>query len=215
MNNKRKIHKCSHCNKTATWLYMPSTEKGCRFFCDDHVPRGCSCNVYDLECDGEPEEDQLGCTIWWNREDYDKCYIKHLNPIEYATKERQPDSFYYEVLDEDGKRWPCCEYDYSPDGYERSHNFYVVSLIDVRMCFHTTVHNKLLGNFSMADKLLNYIRQINDSEVGYNELMSNIKTICYYYIKGDDDQSKLNLWFYRSLRGRIYDKRRSIFSVSD
>ena len=44
MNKSPKMHKCGCCNKMATWLYLPSSG-GMNFFCDDCVPRGCTCNV--------------------------------------------------------------------------------------------------------------------------------------------------------------------------
>ena len=46
---------CFHCGKVAKWLYMPSSElpDEQRWACDDHVPRGCSCN--DEPIDGNYE----------------------------------------------------------------------------------------------------------------------------------------------------------------
>ena len=54
MNKSPKMHKCGRCNKTATWLYLPSSS-GINFFCDDCVPRGCTCNVMGLDIE-EPDE---------------------------------------------------------------------------------------------------------------------------------------------------------------
>ena len=43
--------KCD-CGNIATWLYMPSSSsKENPFYCDDCVPRGCSCNNTSLEED--------------------------------------------------------------------------------------------------------------------------------------------------------------------
>lgn len=36
-------HQCE-CGKVATWEYVPSTKLH-PYYCDDCVPRGCSCNV--------------------------------------------------------------------------------------------------------------------------------------------------------------------------
>jgi hypothetical protein len=33
---------CNKCNAKAVWNYAPS---GFNYYCDNHVPRGCSCNV--------------------------------------------------------------------------------------------------------------------------------------------------------------------------
>lgn len=34
---------CNKCNRIAVWHYAPSDGKG--NYCDDCVPRGCSCNI--------------------------------------------------------------------------------------------------------------------------------------------------------------------------
>ena len=34
---------CGKCKKIAIWLYVPGKDNWA--FCDDHVPRGCSCNI--------------------------------------------------------------------------------------------------------------------------------------------------------------------------
>jgi hypothetical protein len=48
-----------NCGKKGTWLYMPSYEGPQRndYYCDDCVPRGCSCNA---EEDGIQPLDDLG-----------------------------------------------------------------------------------------------------------------------------------------------------------
>ena len=48
------------CGKIAVWLYMPSYDGPQRndFYCDDCVPRGCSCNMEPLDGNhenGDPE----------------------------------------------------------------------------------------------------------------------------------------------------------------
>jgi len=50
--------------KMATWFYMPGSEGGDLFACDDCVPRGCSCN--------EPDEQDIPCCEWdrINEEDF-------------------------------------------------------------------------------------------------------------------------------------------------
>lgn len=40
---------CDLCLKPAVWFYIPGSEQ----YCDDCVPRGCSCNEFPL--DGNPE----------------------------------------------------------------------------------------------------------------------------------------------------------------
>lgn len=85
--------KCK-CGNLATWLYMPADECTESAFCDDCVPRGCSCNIYEVAFFGFPNgREELD---WkWN----DEAHIC------------------YEELD-NGKQLPCCEYDYDKDGFD-------------------------------------------------------------------------------------------------
>lgn len=56
-----------NCQRPATWHYMPSDGAGDR--CDEHVPRGCSCQTDD---DGEQLRDDQGrllpCVEWMGDE---------------------------------------------------------------------------------------------------------------------------------------------------
>ena len=67
--------RCDKCHaKIATWNYMPR-EFG--YYCDDCVPRGCSCNLLGDENDESRIED----------------------------------------TDEQGRLLPCCEFEYSRNGW--------------------------------------------------------------------------------------------------
>jgi hypothetical protein len=60
---------CDHpnCQCPATWHYMPSDGTG--DYCDEHVPRGCSCQ---LGAGGVPDTDDLGRLLpccEWERDD--------------------------------------------------------------------------------------------------------------------------------------------------
>lgn len=109
MNDKIK---CSECDNIAQWCYLPNcdveTLKG--FYCDECVPRGCTCNILDFELFGEPDENK-------NVGFYDKDEKNFDEKDMY--KERKDSTFYYEYLDEKCRRFPCCEYDYSEDGFEK------------------------------------------------------------------------------------------------
>lgn len=87
-------NKCYNCNQVAKWLYIPGKNEptGCDFFCDDCVPRGCSCN-WELRPGVEANIGRSGCII-------------------------NPDTDYYEPVDEDGRKYPCCEYWYRENGWE-------------------------------------------------------------------------------------------------
>lgn len=81
--------KCDKCNAIATWIYMPSDGDGqC---CDNCVPRGCSCNFkYSDKLDAD------GCPAL--------IVDDHGNPVEET--------------DEQGRLYPCCEWDYDPYGHD-------------------------------------------------------------------------------------------------
>jgi hypothetical protein len=96
--------KCN-CGSEAKWLYMPSSSMENPFFCDDCVPRGCSCNsrhidpnAYHppLENPDLPDGEEGIDWTWVDDEKNEWCYI-----------------------DEKGRKYPCCEFDYDEEGYEK------------------------------------------------------------------------------------------------
>lgn len=97
------FEKCD-CGKKATWLYMPGFQEGSPFFCDDCVHRGCSCNEYSTIDEHyhppggiSPNEDEIEDVDWrWKNEE----------------------KTMWSRIDEKGRYYPCCEYDYDEDGYE-------------------------------------------------------------------------------------------------
>lgn len=104
MSNKIK---CQVCNKKdAVWCYMPGHSNGIDMFCDDCVPRGCSCNVYSIAEFPLKGDDNTNYVFW--SADIDDC-----------SNKRNDNSFYYEPVDEKGRRYPCCEYFYDEDGFEK------------------------------------------------------------------------------------------------
>lgn len=111
--------RCCKCGKIAVWAYMPGDGDD-HYYCDDCVPRGCSCNVDNLDefPYARREPDDNGNMLWWSKETYEKHWKNEGDLEKYATRKRMSDSFYYEVLDEKGRRMPCGEFDYSPDGFD-------------------------------------------------------------------------------------------------
>lgn len=96
------------CGKLSTWCYMPGFLSGANpHFCDDCVPRGCDCNhrYYKLETP-QPFEDIVD--IPEGEENVDWKWIEE-NSI-------------WTYIDEKQREYPCAEYDYDPDGYEREIN---------------------------------------------------------------------------------------------
>ena len=97
--------KCTKCKKKdAVWLYMPGHDDGNDFFCDDCVPRGCSCNQYAFE-EFNFNSNHNSNYIFWNKE------------LTKSTDTIKDDTFYYEPVDERRGGYECSEYDYEEDGY--------------------------------------------------------------------------------------------------
>lgn len=67
---------CIVCGRKADWFYMPGSES----YCDNHVPRGCSCNAELKE------------------------------GIDIDSEEATNHANYYEPVDDQGRKYPCCEY---------------------------------------------------------------------------------------------------------
>lgn len=203
-----KKHKCCKCNNTAVWEYSPGITNTI-FYCDEHVPRGCGCNIYNLEMyDPLVYNEVSGNILWWNKHTLEDCLNNGIDIEKCATRSKENDSFYFEELDENGKREPCCEYCYSSDGFEFYGNIYYVKLIDIKKCFGETLRKKMFGHCSMGEEIYAYIKSINVENVPYNSLLPNLKRICYRYITEDmDERSIANEEFYRSLRGRLYNCR--------
>ena len=96
------------CGKLAIWVYMPGYSNGDHpYFCDDCVPRGCECNyhyqdvnLYHPPLDSPAMADGVENKDWkWIEKDTVWVYI-----------------------DDKQREYPCAEYDYDPDGYEREIN---------------------------------------------------------------------------------------------
>ena len=83
-----------NCGKLGKWVYIPSTDqKYNRYFCDDCVHRGCSCETYYVEYGFIPPSDTNN---WiWKVKDKSWCYIDDL-----------------------GREYPCCEFWFYQEGDE-------------------------------------------------------------------------------------------------
>lgn len=100
----------------AVWIYMPGYSGNHNpFHCDDCVPRGCTCN-------------------WRYVKDISNLEPLEFNIIDGPTDEDKPwkwvvqdaDAEYGEIkegkvwtrLDDDGREWPCAEYEWDKDGFD-------------------------------------------------------------------------------------------------
>lgn len=129
------IQKCYECNKDAKWLYMPGDnfEEDC--YCDEHVPKGCSCNSesFYFDNDSYPKEQQIESFLKYpnlkvlNYGKESHVHGKHI--AEISDQNTIKDMFetlpvsellWLEIipLDENMKEFPCCEYWYYEGGVE-------------------------------------------------------------------------------------------------
>lgn len=92
------------CRNLAVWVYMPGFSSGDRpYFCEECVPRGCDCNLYHFEDDDTGPQGKEDVDFRWI--DKDVCWVH---------------------LDEKGREYPCSEFDWDPDGFEREINPHVL-----------------------------------------------------------------------------------------
>lgn len=92
MSRLKKKITCGKCNNLATWYYMPAyswKRKKDSYYCEEHVPRGCSCNQYYVE-----KWDITNTEIHWFE----------------LTEEELKNYELRDYKDEKGRLLPCCEY---------------------------------------------------------------------------------------------------------
>ena len=87
--------KCE-CGKEAKWYYMPSSTLSNPYYCEECVPRGCSCRNFYINEKGISELPPLNIeSKWkWIIENSIWCYI-----------------------DEEGREFPCVEFDFDSNGH--------------------------------------------------------------------------------------------------
>lgn len=96
-----KVEICRSCNTNiATWFYMPAGDDD-RYYCDDCVPRGCSCNRYYAADDLNPLSEET---------------VKYFDENEVETT-KDAAWAYFVPVDENGEQFPCCEYTYEENGF--------------------------------------------------------------------------------------------------
>ena len=91
---------CSICNeKMAVWYYMPGYDGESPYYCDDCVPRGCSCNHYSIRDEDYFPPGGVKPTL-------EDGQIKWIDDHTWAS------------VDSQEREYPCCEYDYDENGFE-------------------------------------------------------------------------------------------------
>ena len=97
------IREQCECGNIAVWVYSPGfSSRDNPYFCDDCVSRGCMCGYRFIDEDDQPNGDEGKDWMW----------------IE--------DDVAWVFLDEKQREYPCAEFDYEPDGFEREINPHII-----------------------------------------------------------------------------------------
>ena len=115
------------CGNVAVWCYLPTD--AC--YCDECVPRGCDCNIYNITEFELSNDIDLQDYIFYKESDI----IAHMNSeithdelfkrgikCDDNTKDMINRFKYYEMLDK-GRPFPCCEFIYEEDGWDLDDNY--------------------------------------------------------------------------------------------
>ena len=171
-------HKCCECGKTAVWFNEYGTNNRTKYYCEDCVPRGAICNIDNIQDIGEPNPNKK--IMWWDEFSLQKDFLKN------GTLERTKNSFYYEELDEEGRRSPSDEFTYSPRGFDKKYEDknYLITYDDILESVDAC--NKCLTldeEFEISDLLgeifLEY-RNLKDLySIDYNLFMSKVGDVIF------------------------------------
>ena len=165
-------HRCCICDKEAKWYNSFCNKTYQKYYCDEHVPRNCINNVDNLEDFGEPKTTNK--IMWWDKNS--KSQDLMLN----GSLERTENSFYYEILTEDGRRNPSDDFEFNENGFLKEENTSTISNYHVSMAYKK--YRRLLSpkeKKEFEDVLINayndYEAKYGDNvDIEYNFLMSRI-----------------------------------------
>ena len=193
---------CS-CGATAQWVYMSGYSSGCSpYSCDDCISspedQGCSCNWNNVNdnrefSEGKDTSDNLPEGI--EGKDW-RWIIDETNFDKPITKE----SGYWISLDEKGRPYPCCEYEYSEIGFytEEYQNYLegeckrigynILSDPEEQKWFEEFKH--IVWTDKLIEKIEKIIKEYNDKDV--TEIVRGHKISEYKIESGITNNSK---WF--------------------
>lgn len=204
---KKRYHRCSCCNEKAVWLYMPYC-KGKIYFCDNCVPRGCFCNLLSL-VEFPKANNGITPVMYWNNNDINQYILGNINGKNFerlGSKERKDDSTYYEILDDCGRRNPCCEYEYSYEGFEIDIPDILIKKHDLLNCIGRIRDSYFLYRSNINwTKLIIYLRDNFDNNVNYHTIFNKIeKNIIDNFITIDIDTLTIPLFLKKKRIAKTY-----------
>lgn len=137
IDNDKKYHRCCQCGKRAVWFKDISEKNDLLYFCDECVPRGSIDNINDIENYGEPNVTNSGGKIMWWDKDVTENDINHDGYLDRREK-----SFYYEILDKQGRRFPSDKFSFNKDGFLHKDNepIFYLKYYDVREVLRQTFY---------------------------------------------------------------------------
>jgi len=154
-----------HCGKEAVWVYSPN---GDNYYCDDCISSkedvGCSCNWENINenrlySEGKDMSDHLPK----GEENINWRWVEQ--PESHGLKVTKEDG-YWITLDDKQRPYPCCEYNYSENGFytEEYEKFLEDECIRIGYDLTNDPYAKILikeYNYILwTDKLINKIEKI-------------------------------------------------------
>ena len=204
MNNKN-LHKCHNCGKIATWQNKyPNKHDRAKYYCEDCVPRGSLENVDNIDDFGEPNPNRK--VMWWGENS------KANDLLRDGSLTREKDSFYYEELDENGKRMPPDDFIYSKKGFKKSDNIteYYITYKDIIDNLDESSKNLTLDEeFEIQDKAIDIFVKIKDKKLNniakYNVFMSKFGNFMVDYATMYNSIHKIEIFrkFYNTFKKKI------------
>ncbi len=92
------------CGNRATWIYMPGHGEGeSPLYCDECVHRGCECREYSIVSEHYHPPGGI--------------FPKGIEGVDW--KWTNEEKTYWCELDEKGREYPCCEYEFFEEGIEK------------------------------------------------------------------------------------------------
>lgn len=94
-------HKCCKCSAYAVWKYMPDGERAedLKFFCDDHVSRGCSCQINSVT--NQPDLDDFDRLLPCVEYDFSETGYKVITLREHLQEVREDLQLLKEIYHDD------------------------------------------------------------------------------------------------------------------
>lgn len=180
---KMKLHRCCECGDAIAVWYNESGRSKTRFYCDKCVPRGSVCNVDNIEDFGEPHDNNGNSIMWWGKES------RICDLLNNGSLDRDSDSFFYEYLDEYGRRSPSDDFSFCKDGFpiqDDEVKSYITydTLCDVfdRNAVGMTFSDYCTVKDAIGEIFLKYRNKYSKDKIEYTILMSKFGEYVYSII---------------------------------